>query len=61
MLFHKWALESAEIFEEGVAGENRDDSLFSLIVKSEILLLSSIKGLIPSIPKYPAIVIQFSD
>lgn len=59
LIFHKWASERNEVFEKGVAGKNKDESLYSLILKSEILLLS--KGLIQSIPKYLAIVIQFLD
>lgn len=45
VLFHKWALKSAKVFEEDVAGENRNESLFFLIIKSEILH-SNIKGLV---------------
>lgn len=36
-------------------------ALFSSIIKSEILLLNSIKGLVQSVPKYPTIIIQFFD
>lgn len=54
VLFHKWALKSAKVFEEDVAGENRNESLFFLIIKSEILH-SNIKGLVQPIPKRSAI------